>query len=126
MVRKTRGESMNNLMMINGQKAVIQYDPETEMLRGEFVGLNGGADFYADNIADLHKEGEISLQTFLDVCEEQGIEPFKHYSGRFNVRVSPETHAAAVAAAAANNVSLNEWINRAIVAATHPSVAASL
>ena len=55
---------MNNVMMIDGHKAVIQYDPETEMLRGEFIGLNGGADFYADNVADLHREGTASLQTF--------------------------------------------------------------
>lgn len=34
------------------------------MFRGEFVGLNGGADFYAKDIDSLHKEGEISLKVF--------------------------------------------------------------
>ena len=105
---------MNNVMEINGHKAIIQYDPETELLRGEFIGLNGGADFYADNVTDLHKEGAASLQVFLAVCQEQGIEPYKHYSGRFNVRVSPNIHAAAVAAAAANNISLNEWVSKTL------------
>ena len=105
---------MNNVMMIDGHKAVIQYDPETEMLRGEFSGLNGGADFYADNVADLHQEGMASLQTFLEVCREQGVEPYKHYSGRFNVRVNPQTHAAAAAAAAAENISLNEWVSKTL------------
>lgn len=110
---------MNNVMEINGHKAIIQYDPETELLRGEFVGLNGGADFYADSVADLHKEGAASLAVFLGVCKEKGIEPYKQYSGRFNVRVSPETHAAAAAAAAAQNISLNEWVNRAISQSAH-------
>ena len=64
---------MNNVMIIDGHKAVIQYEPETDVLRGEFVGLNGGADFYADNVADLHREGMASLQTFLEVCKEQGL-----------------------------------------------------
>ena len=64
---------MNNVMIIGGHKAVIQYDPETEMLRGEFIGLNGGADFHADNVSDLHREGMTSLQTFLEVCREQGL-----------------------------------------------------
>lgn len=105
---------MNNLMIINGYKAKIEYSPETEQLRGEFIGLNGSADFYADNLKDLHQQGAISLQIFLEVCQEQGIEPRKHYSGKFNVRVSPEIHAAAVAAAAAHNQSLNEWISQAI------------
>lgn len=64
---------MNNVMIIDGHKAVIQYYLETDVLRGEFVGLNGGADFYADNVADLHREGMTSLQTFLEVCREQGL-----------------------------------------------------
>ena len=45
------------------------------MLRGEFIGLNGGADFYADNVADLHREGMTSLQPLLEVCRtELGID----------------------------------------------------
>ena len=95
---------MSKMMMIDGHKAVIKYDPEAEMLRGEFINLNGGADFYADNDADLLREGMASLQTFLEVCREQGIKPYKHYLRRPNVRVSPRTHAAA----AAENISSNE------------------
>lgn len=57
---------MMNLMKINGYKAIIQYDSEIEMFRGEFVGLNGGADFYASNITDLKNEGRKSLEVFLE------------------------------------------------------------
>lgn len=42
-----------NLLTIDNQRAVVTYDPDTDMLRGEFVGLNGGADFYANDIASL-------------------------------------------------------------------------
>lgn len=101
-------------MNIDGHHALIQYDPETELFRGEFVGLNGGADFYADTVSGLQQEGAASLRAFLEVCKEQGIEPYKHYSGRFNIRISPETHQAAAIAAAAENISLNEWIGRAV------------
>lgn len=64
-----------NQLSINGYSAVVTYDPDIELFRGEFVGLNGGADFYADNINDLKKEGEISLKVFLKMCEEESIEP---------------------------------------------------
>lgn len=60
-----------NTMTINGHKAIITYDPDT--LRGEFIGLNSGADFYAKDIDTLHKEGETSLRVYLDMCEERGI-----------------------------------------------------
>ncbi|MCL2296682.1 MAG: type II toxin-antitoxin system HicB family antitoxin [Proteobacteria bacterium] len=102
---------MNNLMTIGGQQAVIHYDPEINMFRGEFVGLaNGGADFYAEDVNGLRREGEISLRVYLDMCREDGVEPFRAFSGKFNVRVPPALHAACAAAAESSGKSLNQWI----------------
>ena len=101
---------MKNIMEINGYKAVIAYDPEIEMFRGEFIGLNGGADFYAKDIKSLKKEGSISLKVFLDMCKEDGVEPGKVYSGKFNVRMPSILHANVVGAATAEGKSLNQWI----------------
>ena len=102
---------MMNTMEINGYRAIIVYDPEIEMFRGEFSGLNGGADFYAKDIETLKKEGAISLKVFLDLCAEDGVEPKKEYSGRFNVRVPSTLHADIASAAAADGKSLNQWIS---------------
>ena len=79
-------------MEIDGYKAVIQFHPDIDMFRGEFIGLNGGADFYARDIAGLRKEGAASLKVFLEMCEEDGVEPRRWYSGKFNLRISPELH----------------------------------
>ena len=65
---------MRSTMEIEGYRAVIQFDPDTEMFRGEFVGLNGGADFYARDIVGLRREGAASLKVFLDICREDGVE----------------------------------------------------
>lgn len=59
-------------MEIEGYRAVIRFDPDIGMFRGEFVGLNGGADFYARDIAGLRREGAASLEVFLDMCREDG------------------------------------------------------
>lgn len=101
---------MMNMMDINGYQAVIQYDPDIDMFRGEFIGLNGGADFYAKDINGLRKEGETSLKVFLEMCQEDGVEPRKEYSGKFNLRVSKELHAALAARAASSGKSLNQWV----------------
>ena len=105
---------MKNVMTIGGHQAVIAYDSEIEMFRGEFIGLNGGADFYAPDVAGLHKEGQASLTAFMDECAKHGIEPRKIFSGKFVLRVSPEIHQAAAIAAAANGESLNQWVAGAI------------
>ncbi len=105
---------MNNVIEIAGERAVIAFDPEIQMLRGEFVGLTGGADFYAESVRDLIAEGHRSLAVYLEMCREKGIEPRRRFSGKFNVRLDPSDHAAAVTAAAAAGKSLNEWIVGAI------------
>ncbi len=110
---------MKNVMTIDGQQAVITYDPDIETFRGEFVGLNGGADFYAPDVAGLRREGELSLNAFMDECAKRGIEPHKNFSGKFVLRVAPEVHHAAAIAAAANGESLNQWVAGAIQEAAH-------
>jgi len=101
---------MMNMMEINNYRAMVQYDPEIEMFRGEFIGLNGGADFYASDIKGLKEEAKISLKVFLDMCEEDGVEPRKNYSGKFNIRISPELHADIVSVATSEGKSLNRWV----------------
>lgn len=36
-----------NIMNWDGYKAIIKYDSVIDKFRGEFIGLNGGTDFYA-------------------------------------------------------------------------------
>lgn len=103
-----------NTMTIDGYHAVITFDPDIEMFRGAFVGLNGGADFYATDVKGLMREGKISLKVFLEACVEDGVEPRKHFSGKFSLRVDPSTHEAAAIAAAAQGQSLNQWATEAI------------
>ena len=105
---------MKNVMVIDGQRAVIEYDPEIEMFRGEFVGLNGSADFYAKNITGLKHEGKASLKTFMQMCAEEGIDPLRKHSGRFVLRLDPKTHHTAAIASKAAGMSLNQWIAQLI------------
>ena len=100
---------MSGTIDIDGYLAVVRFEPDIEMFRGEFVDLNGGADFYAEDVAGLKREGATSLRVFLDMCGERGVEPRKRFSGEFGVRVSPELHADIAAAAAAAGQSIGQW-----------------
>ncbi len=93
---------MINTMEIDGYLAVVKYDADIEMFRGEFTFRHGAADFYAENIDTLRKEGEVSLRVFQEMCLEDRIEPQQEYLDKFKVRVSPKSHAKMVTRAAAH------------------------
>ena len=103
-----------NVMTADDYQAKIEYDPELDLFRGEILGLSGGADFYGKNLKELRTEFKKSLQVFLKVCSEKGIEPRRHYSGKFNVRISPELHEKLVIAAQAQGKSINALVQEAL------------
>jgi len=105
---------MTNMMTINGIQAVIAYDPDIEMFRGDFVGLNGGADFYAKDIEGLKREGELSLKVFYEFCAERGIEPRKQYTGEFVLHLDPKVQEAAEIAATVHGQSLSRWASETL------------
>jgi len=101
---------MMNVMEIDGIKAVIAYDGDINMFRGEFVGLSGGADFYAKDIDGLRRKGETSLKVFLEMCAEEGVSPYRKSTGRFNLRLSEELYNKAAVMARAPGKSINALI----------------
>jgi predicted HicB family RNase H-like nuclease len=103
-----------NLMNVDGYHAKIDYDEETDQFRGEILGLSGGADFYGSSPEELRREFKRSLDVFLEVCKEQGIEPRRHYSGKFNLRIPPEQHEKLAMTAEAQGKILNSLAQEAL------------
>jgi predicted HicB family RNase H-like nuclease len=101
-------------MSLENYQARIEYDAEIDMFRGEILGLNGGADFYGRNPKELRTEFKKSLHVFLEVCREKGIEPRRHYSGKFNLRITPELHEQLAIAAQAEGKSINTLAQEAL------------
>lgn len=103
-----------NVMNLDGYSARIEYDPELDMFRGEVLGLSGGADFYGKNPKELRAEFKKSLEVFLAVCREKGIEPRRQFSGKFNLRISPELHEQLAITAQAEGKSINTLAQEAL------------
>ena len=103
-----------NLMIVDEYSAKIEYDPELDLFRGEILGLSGGADFYGKNPKELRTEFKRSLKVFLEVCKEKGIEPRRHFSGKFNLRIPPALHEKLAIAAQAQGKSINTLAQEAL------------
>jgi len=103
-----------NVMTVDDYHATIEFDPDLDMFRGEILGLNGGADFYGKNPTELRAEFKRSLDVFLEACGEKGIEPKRHFSGKFNLRISPQLHEKLAIAAQARGKSINALAQEAL------------
>lgn len=103
-----------NTMELEGYHAKIEYDAELNTFRGEILGLTGGADFYGKNPKELKAEFKKSLNVFLQVCKENGIEPRRNYSGKFNLRIPPQLHEQLAIKAQAVGKSVNSLAQEAL------------
>ena len=103
-----------NVMPVDGYNAKIEYHPEMDIFRGEILGLAGGTEFYGKTSRELRTEFKKSLTVILGVCKEQGIEPRRSDSAKFNLRIPPELHERLAIAAQAEGKSINTLAQEAL------------
>lgn len=106
---------MNSIMQFeNGYNAIISYDQDIDMFRGEFLDLNGGADFYSSDIKGLRQEGATSLRIFLEECQKYGIEPKMEKSESIDLILDHDLFKKAIDVAVYQGESLNYFIANAV------------
>jgi len=96
-------------MTYKGYVATIEFDPEIRSFHGQVINANSIITFYGSSVNELETEFAKSMDVYFEHCEKTGKRPDKPYSGRLNLRASPELHARLAVAAANEGKSLNEW-----------------
>jgi predicted HicB family RNase H-like nuclease len=99
------------MMEYRGYSAEVAFDDEARILHGEVVNTRDVITFQAEAVAVLEEEFHKSVDVYLQFCQEIGQEPEKPFSGKFVVRLSPETHRQAYLAAKRAGKSLNTWVS---------------
>ena len=95
-----------------GYIARVEFADSADIFHGRVV--NSGpypiATFESTRALLLRAEFERSLDEYLAVCAEEGIEPKRPFSGKLNLRLGSELHAAVAVAAQDEGTSINSWI----------------
>jgi predicted HicB family RNase H-like nuclease len=108
--------SFMNCMRYRGYTARIDYDSINNILIGVVVGMKDQLSFHGASVDELRADFEFAVDHYLASCAAEGIKPERQASGRLLIRIPQDTHAEAAIAAAAESISLNEWIVRALAA----------
>ncbi|RFO95496.1 toxin-antitoxin system HicB family antitoxin [Rhodoferax lacus] len=98
-------------MNYKGYTARIEFDEGDGIFWGKVLGLPAttSISFEGDTVAKLTRDFHNAVDFYITDCAQSGKEPLKPASGKLMLRVGPEVHSAALIAAQAHGVSLNQW-----------------
>lgn len=99
-----------NTLTYKGYQGRFEYDSDADIPHGEVLHLNDVVTFQGRSIDELKQALEDSVENYLLLCNEVGKEPERTFSGRFNIRISPELHQKIARKAAEAGLSLNSWV----------------
>lgn len=105
---------MSNLLEYKDYLGTVEYSSSDKILYGKVIGINGLVSYEGNSIESLQNDFEEAVEDYLEMCQEQGIEPQKTYKGTFNVRISPSLHRNLAMFAALHNKTLNATVEEAI------------
>jgi len=93
---------------------VVEYDADTKIFHGDIVNTRDVITFQGTTVKEIERAFKDSIDDYITWCEEEGVEPEKPYSGKFNVKLSPELHRQVAIMAKKKNISLNSFVEKAL------------
>jgi len=102
------------MMKYKGYLGTVEYDAEARIFHGDIINTRDIITFQGTTVNEIEKAFKDSVDDYLAWCKEDGVEPEKPYSGKFNVRLSPELHRQIAILAKKKRVSLNTIVEKAI------------
>lgn len=92
----------------------IEFDPEGNAFSGTVAGLKDVIHFEGTTATGLARAFRDSIDSYLELCNETGQQPDRPFNGKILVRTESALHRKAALRAAAEGVSLSQWISRQI------------
>ena len=102
-------------MEYKGYIGDVNFDSEAHLFHGEVINTRDVITFQGKSVDELEKAFIDSVEDYLEWCKEDGVSPEKPYSGRFNLRLSPELHKEVAITAKKMKISINKFVEKAVV-----------
>ena len=95
----------------------IDFNAEEGTFSGVVAGLKDVIHFEGTTADELKASFQAGIDNYRALCASRGEEPERPFNGKILVRTKPDLHRKAALRAAADGVSLSQWISRQIEAA---------
>ena len=103
------------MMEYKGYLGTVEYDSEAKIFHGDIINTKDVITFQGTTVKEIEDAFKESIDDYISWCEEEGVEPEKPYSGRFNVRLAPQLHRKIAILAKQKRMSINSLVEKALV-----------
>jgi len=101
-------------MEYNGYLGFVEYDSDAKIFHGEVINAKDVITFQGVSVEEIETSFRESVDDYIQWCISEGVEPEKPYSGRFNLRLSPELHREVAVTAKKMKLSINGFVEKAL------------
>lgn len=110
---------MNDILQYQNYYASVHFSAADEVFYGKILGIDDLVSFEGESVKELKTSFEEAVEDYLESCASIGKAPEKTYKGTFNVRVPSNLHKQAAIFAAIHNITLNEFVKKALSFTLH-------
>ena len=101
-------------MKYKGYEAIVEYDDDDRLFVGRVINTRDVIAFDGSSVDELEQSFHAAIDEYLEDCQSAGKTPDKPFSGRFNLRISPELHRQVATKAESEGISLNTLVENAL------------
>lgn len=106
--------STKNTMEYRGYTARVEFDSDDGLFYGDVIDLRDMIAFSGESVQELTESFHRAVDTYLEFCDERGVDPEKPFRGKIQLRIEPDLHRSAAIAAASEGISINAFLSRCV------------
>ena len=101
---------MKNYLEYKGYIGSVEYSNDDNCLYGKVQGIRSLISYEGNSVEELKKSFEYMVDSYLEDCKAENIEPEKPYKGSLNIRIGSDTHRILAMQAQAVDITINAFI----------------
>jgi len=102
------------MMEYQGYIGMVEFDDKAKIFHGEVINTRDVITFQGTSVEEIENAFKGSIEDYLEWCKKDGVNPEKPYSGKFNLRLSPELHKEVAVTAKKLKISINSFVEKAL------------
>ena len=105
------------IISYKGYSAQVEIDLDANLLFGRVLDVRTVITFETDRVDGVRAAFEEAIEDYLEFCATRGKEPERPYAGNITLRTSARNHRMFAEASRAAGLSMNAWMERALIQA---------